>query len=126
MYIETSAPRRPGDKARLISPTINGNFAQCVSFYYHMYGPHVKALNVYLATGANATLGSPDWTRVGTQANAWVLGQLQIAGGSLTQGVTNVSKIKYWSRYMFNRRVSKSWSTSMVILILYFSAGKDM
>lgn len=95
MYIETSAPRRPGDKARLISPTINGNFAQCVSFYYHMYGPHVKSLNVYLATGANATLGSPDWTRVGTQANAWVLGQLQIAGGSLTQGVTNVSKIKY-------------------------------
>lgn len=94
MYIETSAPRRPGDKARLISPPINGNFAQCVSFYYHMYGPHVKALNVYLATGANATLGSPDWTRVGTQANAWVLGQLQIAGGSLTQGVTNVSNIK--------------------------------
>lgn len=89
MYIETSAPRRPGDKARLISPAVDGNYAQCVSFYYHMYGPHVKALNVYLASG-NSTLGSPAWTRTGTQANAWQLGQLQIAGGSLTQGVTNV------------------------------------
>lgn len=92
MYIETSAPRRPGDKARLISPPINGKYAQCVSFYYHMYGPHVKSLNVYLTSG-NSTVGSPAWTRQGTQANAWVMGQLQIAGGSLTQGITNVSTI---------------------------------
>lgn len=44
MYIETSRPRKDGDKARLLSPSfnINANSATyCFAFYYHMYGKHI-------------------------------------------------------------------------------------
>lgn len=44
MYIETSRPRKDGDKARLLSPTFNMNTnspAYCFAFYYHMYGKHI-------------------------------------------------------------------------------------
>ena len=91
MYIETSAPRRPGDKARLISPSLNGASQFCVTFYYHMYGPHINALNVHLAQ--NTTLGAPAWRRSGTQGNRWNKGTLQIPGGSASAAVTNVSLI---------------------------------
>lgn len=95
MYIEILVLRRLGDKVRLISFIINGNFVQCVSFYYYMYGLYVKVFNVYLVIGVNVILGSFDWIRVGIQVNVWVLGQLQIVGGLFIQGVINVSKIKY-------------------------------
>ncbi|KAH3887676.1 hypothetical protein DPMN_011694 [Dreissena polymorpha] len=88
MYIETSAPRRPNDLARLISPAINGASTMCVTFWYHMYGQTIKALNVYLSQGT--TLGSPVWTRTGNQANAWKLGTIQILGGSASSQITNV------------------------------------
>ena len=89
-YIETSSPRRPGDRARLISPPLQGQYRQCINFYYHMYGPHVNILNVYLRRG-NTTLGNPVWKRTGSQGNQWKLGQYQIPGGQTTQTVTNVS-----------------------------------
>lgn len=48
MYIETSYPRRPNDTAGLVSPTIQTSSSSvCVLFWYHMFGPHVNALNVY-------------------------------------------------------------------------------
>ena len=93
MYIETSSPRRPGDKARLVSPKLNGGAQFCVTFYYHMYGPHINALNVYLAQ--NMTLGSPAWQRTGTQGNRWNKGTLQIPGGSASAAVTNVCILLY-------------------------------
>ena len=52
MYIEASFPRKPNDAAGLVSPAIqkSGSTA-CVLFWYHMFGPHVNALNVYLKVG---------------------------------------------------------------------------
>ena len=49
MFIETSYPRKPNDTAGLVSPVIRkgGSYA-CVIFWYHMFGPHVNALNVYM------------------------------------------------------------------------------
>lgn len=50
MYIETSRPRKEGEKARLLSPIFSTlpknpygstNSAYCVSFYYNMYGKHI-------------------------------------------------------------------------------------
>lgn len=51
MYIETSRPRKDGDKARLISPFFNvapknpygitNPPAYCFGFFYHMYGKHI-------------------------------------------------------------------------------------
>lgn len=55
MYIETSRPRKEGDKARLLSPTFNvapknpygitNPPAYCFGFYYHMYGKHIGKSN---------------------------------------------------------------------------------
>ncbi|KAG2457903.1 MDGA2 protein, partial [Polypterus senegalus] len=50
MYIEASRPRKPGEKARLVSPIFNvapknpygtSSSTYCFSFYYHMYGKHI-------------------------------------------------------------------------------------
>lgn len=47
MYIETSAPRKPGDKARLKSPLYQDSGDICINFWYHMYGSGIGTLNVY-------------------------------------------------------------------------------
>ena len=47
MYIETSYPRRRGDKAILILALYGKRGSSCLSFYYHMYGSSVGTLNVY-------------------------------------------------------------------------------
>lgn len=69
MYIEVS-PQRPKESARLVSPVISVSSAitKCLTFWYHMYGPHVGSLNVYANT---TTLGSPIWSKSGTQGNQW-------------------------------------------------------
>lgn len=87
MYIETSSPRKPGDKARLISPKFNGASRMCFKFWYHMYGTHIKSLNIYLAQ--NNVLGNVVWTLSGNQGNKWKQGSVQIGGASTSQ-VTNV------------------------------------
>lgn len=75
MFIEASSPRRAGDKARLVSPAISGNGTMCLNFWYHMYGAHINSLNVYVLRGS--ALGTPVWTKHGTQGNAWKQGQVQ-------------------------------------------------
>lgn len=49
MYIESSAPRQPGDRARLVSPTYLPSTGSCLTFYYNMYGLTMGTLKVYLA-----------------------------------------------------------------------------
>ncbi|KAH3887692.1 hypothetical protein DPMN_011710 [Dreissena polymorpha] len=70
MFIETSSPRQPNDTARLESPLVppKGN-AQCIRFWYHMYGPDINTLNVY--TMINNVLSRPVWSRTGTVDNQW-------------------------------------------------------
>ena len=69
MYIETSFPRKPNDTARFESAMVPATQQKCLQFWYHMYGPHVDTLNVY--TKVKQQLGSPVWTRSGTQGNKW-------------------------------------------------------
>lgn len=84
VYIESSAPRRPGDKAQLASPLISDQQTRCLSFWYHMYGTHVNTLNVYLQSGSPG-LGTPLWTKKGTQGNKWIQGQLTITPSNAYQ-----------------------------------------
>ena len=51
MYIETSYPRKQGQKARLLSPAYTDNSDICVKFWYHMYGNGIGTLNVYAMVG---------------------------------------------------------------------------
>ena len=76
MYIETSAPRRVGDKARLISPTYPPTSGRCLNFAYHMFGRGIGTLNIYLKQ--QGQLRSPIWTRAGNLGNRWNIGQTNV------------------------------------------------
>ena len=81
MYIETSAPVRPGQKARLLSQLVNPSGSTCISFYYHMYGRNIANLNVYVkeqSSSGTSSLGQPIWKRNGNQQNKWIVGQFTI------------------------------------------------
>lgn len=71
MYIETSFPRKPNDKAWLISPKYtpapNG---KCFNFWYHMSGRHIGSLNVYLKDSIR--LGKMVWNETGNQGSSWL------------------------------------------------------
>ncbi|XP_033751998.1 MAM and LDL-receptor class A domain-containing protein 1-like [Pecten maximus] len=84
MYIETSSPRKPGDKARLISPTYTDSQAMCVQFYYHMYGSNIGALNVYIQTGGQ--LGRAGYSMSTNAGNSWQLGEMTIPSSAATAG----------------------------------------
>ncbi len=71
MYIETSYPRIPNDKARLITPQYNvGVGGSCLQFFYHMWGRHTDKLNVLLKDG-NDIQGRPLWVLNGDQGDLW-------------------------------------------------------
>uniref|UniRef100_A0A8C4QZJ9 MAM domain containing glycosylphosphatidylinositol anchor 1 n=1 Tax=Eptatretus burgeri TaxID=7764 RepID=A0A8C4QZJ9_EPTBU len=79
MFIEASRPRKPGDKARLISPIYtlatpsrSGGRQNvfCLFFYYHMYGKHVGSLNVFIRS--YGTLGDqPMWSHSNNMGDHW-------------------------------------------------------
>ncbi|XP_060606260.1 MAM and LDL-receptor class A domain-containing protein 1-like [Ruditapes philippinarum] len=79
-YIETSQPRTLGEKAQLLSRAVSLTSAVCVSFYYHMYGYHIGALNVYVNSS-----GVPVWSRKGKQQDRWTVGQLTMHPGQNQQ-----------------------------------------
>ena len=49
MYAEASSPNKKGDNTRIKSPTLSGNDKpRCLSFWYHMYGPSIGTLNLFV------------------------------------------------------------------------------
>lgn len=56
VYIETSSPRNPKDKAWLQSGLIQPTTVtkgRCLKFWFHMWGYHVDTLNVYRKVGSS-------------------------------------------------------------------------
>lgn len=80
MYIETSAPRRQGDKARLISPTYPPTMGRCMTFYYHMHGVGIGSLNIYLRQ--NTRLRPPIWSESGEKGTRWNAAQVTLNSNS--------------------------------------------
>ena len=63
-YIETSHPRRPGDKAKLVfKSSATGVF--CLKFFYHMLGNKMGTLNVF---SGNKKI----FTKSGNQGDKWL------------------------------------------------------
>lgn len=97
LYIETSRPRIPGDKARLLTPTFNNpapntpsnpaSPAYCFSFYYHMYGKHIGSLNVFLRQKSPSPLDAQVWSLSGNQGNHWKQARVNIQPSSAFQMV---------------------------------------
>lgn len=81
MYIESSAPRRSGQKAWLVSRQIGFTTPMCLSFWYHMYGIQIGSLNVYVKTGI-AMPSAPVWSKSRNQGQMWNLAQTTIQGTS--------------------------------------------
>ena len=81
MYIETSAPRRRGDKARFVSedfPPVRGS--RCLNFWYHMYGRTIDTLKIYIKTGPgnSSSAETPIWQLSGNFGNQWLNGQVPL------------------------------------------------
>ena len=80
MYIETSLPRKQGDKARLISPAYKSlTTGKCFQFWYHMYGKDIGSLNVYTKTKSSSTKNLV-WNRSGDRGNLWKVAQFTVKG----------------------------------------------
>ncbi|XP_013420619.1 MAM and LDL-receptor class A domain-containing protein 2 [Lingula anatina] len=74
-----------GRTTELLTPTILANTTRTVyniSFWYHMYGSSMGALNVYLTVQGRKTL---IWIASGNQGNAWKYAEvLKLASGNFT------------------------------------------
>lgn len=76
IYIEASSPRRPNDKARIISGQVTNMATSCLTFYYHMYGRNIGTLNVYMRQ--NNRNGVAIWSRRRNQGNTWNIAQVTL------------------------------------------------
>lgn len=80
LYVETSYAKQ-NDTANLQSPLINfagsAPSTVCVRFWYHMFGQHVGAFNIYQSTKRNV-LGKLVWQRKGSLVDQWVYGHVSV------------------------------------------------
>lgn len=77
VFIETSG-RQANNKARLTTPMVQSSASQCVTFWYHMYGMAVDALNVYTRRNDGQPQLRMVWTMVGERSGDWLLGNVQL------------------------------------------------
>lgn len=74
IYIETSGGnRRQGEKARLQSELFTATNGKCFSFWYHMFGGDIGALNIYKKDAVSETLLQ---SYNGSQGNFWKEGEV--------------------------------------------------
>mgnify|MGYP000273671658 CR=1 len=85
MFIETSRPRRNGDKARFESEEFQptGSSGRCLKFWYHMYGSSIGGLNVWMSS--NGSTGQI-WTLSGNQRqDKWFYAQAPVRSANVYQ-----------------------------------------
>ncbi|CAF3769976.1 unnamed protein product, partial [Adineta steineri] len=79
MYVETSLPRKPGDVARLISPTYPASKEyNCLQFYYHQLGADVDRLNVYKRDVGGSLTPTKIFTAIGDRFDEWHVMEINI------------------------------------------------
>ena len=82
MFIETSYPRKRGDRARFeseIFPPTPSN-GRCMSFWYHMKGGHIGTLNVYMSIYGQSE--TKLWSMSLDQGDSWNSAVVPILSGS--------------------------------------------
>ncbi|ROT72905.1 putative MAM domain-containing protein 2-like [Penaeus vannamei] len=83
-FIDSSYPRRPGDKARLMSQEFQGTNPDsplCMRFWTHMFGNGIGSLRVIIFD-VNTDEDKVIWQISGEAGNAWYQGQVPIASPS--------------------------------------------
>ena len=83
MYIDTSAPAKPGDRALLKSERLSDSGKSCFQFWYNMYGTTVDRLNVRLRfyQGGDVQVDPAAqeflvWSLKGDQGQGWKYAQV--------------------------------------------------
>lgn len=76
MYIEASEPRVEGEIARITSPSYaqfasTGGGAECLTFYYHMFGKSTGTLQVYIVPSSLTMSDVTPTVISGDQGNKW-------------------------------------------------------
>ncbi|XP_076229736.1 MAM and LDL-receptor class A domain-containing protein 1 isoform X4 [Nomia melanderi] len=84
-YIDSSFPRRPGDRARLLStsfPAPNPDTPMCLHFWFHMFGAGIGSLKLFVRhfRSLDAPLREI-WALTGNAGNTWFIAEITI--GSL-------------------------------------------
>jgi hypothetical protein len=65
-------PQKPGNKARLVSIIEQPGNIRCLEFWYHMYGPTIGQLNVYVNTNTSENETRTHlWTRGANVGDVW-------------------------------------------------------
>ena len=70
MYIETTG-RKPGDKAWLVSSTLQAKSDECLKFHYFMKGTDIGQLNVNLRQNGTNNI-TRLWNLAGSRKDKWV------------------------------------------------------
>ena len=81
IYIETSAPRLPGDKASLMSPLLgkSSSIGKCFTFWYHMYGSDIGTLQIYINSVGTTAGKKLLWSLSDSkESNTWYNGKVNV------------------------------------------------
>ena len=90
IYIETSNPRLPGDKAFLMSPLLgkSNSSGKCFTFWYHMYGLGIGSLQIYVNSVRTTAGKKLLWSLSDSKENnAWYNGQVNVGTTNRTYQV---------------------------------------
>ncbi|XP_064479533.1 MAM and LDL-receptor class A domain-containing protein 1-like [Ornithodoros turicata] len=82
IFIDSSYPRRPMDRARLISPTLKAtgaNLPVCMKFATHMFGNGIGTLRVQQQIEGSEIPPRTIWEISGEAGNSWYTAQVQVA-----------------------------------------------
>ncbi|XP_078033852.1 MAM and LDL-receptor class A domain-containing protein 1 [Augochlora pura] len=82
-YIDSSFPRRPGDRARLLStsfPAPNADAPMCLHFWFHMFGTGIGSLKLFVRhfRSLDAPLREI-WSLNGNAGNTWFVAEITIS-----------------------------------------------
>ena len=79
LFLETSAPRKQNDTARVVSPVFSATTTgQCqFRFWYHMYGYDVGAVHVYTRNFIGGPL-TRVWSQIGQKGDEWLRARIEL------------------------------------------------
>ncbi|XP_015904973.1 MAM and LDL-receptor class A domain-containing protein 1 [Parasteatoda tepidariorum] len=87
-YIDASFPRRPGDRARLLSPNFlatGDNNPVCMKFATHMFGNGVGSLRVLKRVPGDEAPDRVLWEISGESGNKWYRAQVSVSSATSYQ-----------------------------------------
>ena len=89
LYAEASRPRRPGHRARLLSPVVTGR--TCVAFQFNMHGKDMGTLKVYRKVGS---MDQVLWEDSSDRGDTWNAMQINVETSAQFQVCNLLGQIK--------------------------------